>query len=204
MSAESTSSPRRQRSDGRRSRAAILEGATSLATVEGLDGLSIGRLSSAIGMSKSGLYAHFGSKQELQLATVGAAEEVFDREVIEPALAAEPGVDRVRALAEHFFTYLRMYPGGCFFATTGAELAARKGPVRERIRTFTRRFMAVIEGELAVARDCGQIGRDADPAQLAFELDALMLGANSAYALFGDPEPIERARVAIERTLERA
>ena len=94
-----------------RSRAAILDEATSLATVDGLDGLSIGRLSAAIGMSKSGLYAHFGSKQELQLATVGAAEEVFDREVIEPALAAGPGLSRVRALVEHFFAYMRMYPG---------------------------------------------------------------------------------------------
>lgn len=198
-----SSSPtqRRPRSDGIRSRAAILDEATRLATVDGLDGLSIGRLSSAIGMSKSGLYAHFGSKQELQLATVAAAEAVFDREVIEPALAAGPGLPRVRVLVERFFAYIEMYPGGCFFASTAAELAAREGPVRERIREFARRFTGVLEGELATASGLGQIGAAVDPGQLAFELDSLMLGANNGYVLFGDSAPIEMARAAIDRVL---
>ena len=198
-----SSSPtqRRRRSDGIRSRAAILDEATSLATVDGLDGLSIGRLSAAIGMSKSGLYAHFGSKQELQLATVAAAEVVFDREVIQPALAAGPGLPRVRALVERFFAYIEMYPGGCFFASTAAELAAREGPVRERIREFARRFTGVLEGELATASGLGQIGAAVDPGQLAFELDSLMLGANNGYVLFGDSAPIEMARAAIDRVL---
>ena len=152
-------------------------------------------------MSKSGLYAHYGSKQELQLATVAAAEAVFDREVIEPALAAGPGLPRVRVLVERFFAYIEMYPGGCFFASTAAELAAREGPVRERIREFARRFTGVLEGELATASGLGQIGAAVDPGQLAFELDSLMLGANNGYVLFGDSAPIEMARAAIDRVL---
>jgi len=201
VSTDGTTTERRQRSDGQRSRAAILEGATRLATVDGLEGLSIGRLSAEIGMSKSGLYAHFGSKEELQLATVGAAEQVFDREVITPALAAAPGLPRVRALVERFFGYIELYPGGCFFASTAVELAGREGPVRERIREFVTRFIGVLEAELAVAIDAGELGADVDPAQLAFELDALMLGANNGFVLFGDRAPIEMARAAIERAL---
>ena len=188
-------SPRRRRADGIRSREAILDGASRLATVEGLDGLSIGRLSAEIGMSKSGLYAHFGSKEQLQLATIDYAEGVFDRGVIEPALEAPAGRERVVALSEAFFRYLQAFPGGCFFASAAAELAPREGPVRERIRDFSGRFMGLLEHELSDR---------ADPAQLAFEIDALMLGANAAYVLFGDPAAIDRARAGIDRVLEAA
>jgi AcrR family transcriptional regulator len=179
------------RADGIRSREAILDGASRLATVEGLDGLSIGRLSDEIGMSKSGLYAHFGSKEQLQLATIDYAEAIFQREVIDPALAAPAGRERVIALSEAFFEYLQAVPGGCFFASAAAELAPREGPVRERIRAFLTGFIGLIERELG-------------DAQLAFEVDALMLGANASYTLFGDPAAIDRARAGIERTLEAA
>src|SRR5215475_8411949 len=113
-----SSAPRHPRADGERARAAILRAAASLATVDGLEGLSIGNLAAAIGMSKSGLYAHFGSKQELQLATVAEAERIFDEEVVQPALAARPGVAQLAAVCEAFFGYLqdRTFPGGCFFA----------------------------------------------------------------------------------------
>src|SRR5215831_11024923 len=96
-----TRSPRHPRADGERTRAAILRAAASLATVEGLEGLSIGHLADAIGMSKSGLYAHFGSKQELQLATVDEAERIFDEEVVQPALAARPAWPSWRRCARH-------------------------------------------------------------------------------------------------------
>ena len=94
---ETTVTRRRQRADGQRSRAAILKGASELATIEGLEGLSIGRLADHIGMSKSGLYAHFGSKQELQLATIDAAQEIFEREVVNPALEQPEGLAQVLA-----------------------------------------------------------------------------------------------------------
>src|SRR5205823_14946458 len=105
---------RRPRADGQRTRGAILRAAASLATVDGLVGLSIGHLAAAIGMSKSGLYAHFGSKQELQLATVEEAERILNEQVVQPALAAPPGRAQLVAVCEAFFDYLqrRTFPGG--------------------------------------------------------------------------------------------
>ena len=204
MGTDAVTSPRRRRADGIRTREAILDGATRLATVEGLDGLSIGRLSAEIGMSKSGLYAHFGSKQDLQLATIDAAEELFEREVTGPAIAAEAGIARVRALCERFFEYLRVYPGGCFFASAAAELAPREGPVRERIQEFLAGFGGRFAAEVAAARDRGELDASADPEQLAFEIDSMLLGANAAFVMFGDPVAIERARTGIEGILKGA
>src|SRR3954465_14746757 len=111
--------PRRRRSDGERSRTAILHEAARLATVEGLDGLSIGRLADAVGMSKSGLFAHFGSKEELQLATIETAWALFGELVIAPALAAPTGLERLVALTENFLRHVEesVFPGGCFFAS---------------------------------------------------------------------------------------
>ncbi len=124
---------RKRRSDGERSRAAILREAGRLATVEGITGLSISRLAEAVGMSKSGLFAHFGSKQELQIATIQAARDVFTAQVIDPALAAQTGLERARQLVENFLRYVEggLYPGGCFFASVAAEMAMRPGPVRD-------------------------------------------------------------------------
>src|SRR5881394_3994158 len=124
---------RKQREDGMRTRKAILREAVSLATVEGLEGLSIGGLAKALGISKSGLYAHFGSKQELQLATVDEAERIFDAEVIEPAVAAAPGLAQLVALCDAFFDHLlrHTFPGGCFFAGAVLEMGTRPGPVKE-------------------------------------------------------------------------
>ena len=124
---------RRRRSDGERSRNAILREAGQLATVEGINGLSISRLAEAVGMSKSGLFAHFGSKEELQIATIEAARAVFTAQVIDPALAAPTGLDRLRQLVENFLRYVEggLYPGGCFFASVAAEMAMRPGPVRD-------------------------------------------------------------------------
>src|SRR5690242_20010784 len=123
MSAEAHTE-RRRRSDGERSRRAILHEAARLATVDGVDGLSLGRLADAVGMSKSGLFAHFKSKEELQLATIETADEIFEEVVITPALRADPGTPRLEAFAERFLAHLRdeVFPGGCFFASSAAEL----------------------------------------------------------------------------------
>ena len=131
---------RRTRSDGERSRQRILEAAAQLATVQGLDRLSIGELAAHIGMSKSGLYAHFRSKEELQLATIDAAEAIFDEVVVAPMYAAKPGIPAVLALADAFLDHLgrRIFPGGCFFACASAELQSRPGPVKERIADVRR------------------------------------------------------------------
>ena len=132
------SQPRKQRSDGERTREAIVREAVSLATVYGLEGLSIGNLADALDMSKSGVYAHFGSKQELQLATVDEAGRIFQAEVIEPALAAAPGLAQIVALCDGFFDHLlrRTFPGGCFFVEPRWRWARAQDPSRNRLPSF--------------------------------------------------------------------
>ena len=197
---------RRHRADGARSRRAILNAATELATVEGLDGLSIGRLAEHVGMSKSGLFAHFRSKEELQVATIDAAAEMFDREVWQPGRAAPAGVRRVLSLCEGFFSYLEraVFPGGCFFVAAAAELDAKKGPVRDHLREVYSRLLQELAAVVREAQLLGEIDSTEDVAQLTFELDSLMLGANFAYVFFDDPVALERARLAIRQRLARA
>jgi AcrR family transcriptional regulator len=197
--------PKRTRSDGERSRQAILRGATELATIQGLEGVSLGTLAAHIGMSKSGLYAHFGSKQELQLATIDAAEEIFDREVTQPGLAAGGPLDQVLGLSDAFLSYVerRVFPGGCFFAAAAAEFDAREGgQVRGRIQGFHSEWYAMVAGLIREAQHQGEVAADADPEQIAFEIDSVMLGANAAFLLFGDSEALERARRAVRDRLE--
>ena len=161
---------RRRRSDGERSRRAILDASARLATVEGIDGLSIGRLAQAIGMSKSGLYAHFGSKEELQLATIDTAEEVYETDVIEPAMKLPDGLPRVEALCERFLTHIEsgVFPGGCFFASVAAELDTRPGPVRDRIAAFQSRWSELIASGLRAGQRAGRArpGRERRAAHL--------------------------------------
>ena len=191
---------------GERTRQAILDVAASLATEEGLEPLSIGRLADATGMSKSGLFAHFRSKQELELSTVEAAGEVFAEDVMKPALAAPPGVQRLVALTEAFLSHVerRVFPGGCFFAAAAAELDSRPGPLRDRIVAFQRGWMRTLEKHVAEARERGELARSADPQQVAFEVQAMLVAANGAFLLQGDPAVFDRARRGVVGILERA
>lgn len=197
---------RRQRADGARSRDAILTAATELATAEGLDGLSIARLAERVGMSKSGLFAHFRSKEDLQKATIDAAAEMFDREVWQPGRASPAGMRRVFSLCEAFFAYLEraVFPGGCFFVAAAAEFDAKPGPVRDHLRAVYSRILEGLAGAVREAQVLGEIDAAEDVAQLTFELDSLMLGANFAYVFFGDPAALDRARLAIRQRLARA
>src|SRR5438270_1218703 len=180
---------RHPRADGERTRSAILRAAASLATVDGLEGLSIGNLAAAIGMSKSGLYAHFGTKLELQLATVGEAERILAEEVVQPALAARPGLGQLAAVCEAFFSYVerRVFPGGCFFAATSLEMGARPGLVRDRIAGIQSGFTAMLRSFAATAIDQHELPADEDPERLAFELHAILLGADAQFVLRDDP-----------------
>jgi AcrR family transcriptional regulator len=197
------SESRRTRADGERSRGAILEAATALASVEGLDGLTIGRLADRAGMSKSGLYAHFGSKEELQLASIAEAERVFEREVLAPARREPAGVRRVLAQTDAYLSYLqrRVFPGGCFFAATTAELGGRQGAVGDRLRTLNAAALKDLVDQLDVARGAGEIDPALDVHQLAFEIDSLLLGAHSTFMLFADPADLDRARRAVRERL---
>jgi len=197
---------RRRRSDGERSRNAILRQAARLATVEGIGGISIARLADAVGMSKSGLFAHFGSKQELQLATIETAETLFDELVINPALAEPTALERTQQLAELFLRHVEAstYPGGCFFASVAAELDTQPGPVRDSAIAFEARWLALIENELRAAQAEGTIDQAEDAEQLAFELNAYLLMANFLFVVNQEPTPINRARQALARRLAAA
>ena len=197
--------PRRRRSDGERSRKSILEAAAALATIDGLEGLSIGRLAERTGMSKSGLYAHFGSKQELQLATVETANEIFQAEVIEPALAAPAGRERLIALCDHYFSHLEreVFPGGCFFASAAADFDTRAGPVRDAIAAAYTGLDELLQELGADARGRGELAADTDLAQLSFELGGFLLAANSAYVLFRDAARARPGQAGSARTLGR-
>ncbi len=196
----------RRRSDGERTHAAILKTSTRLASVEGIEGLTIGRLAEELGVSKSGVYAHFGSKEQLQLETIQAAWEIFAEEVMRPALEAPEGLRRLEALSEAYLSYIErlVFPGGCFFASLLAEMDARPGPIHEGLIAGERRFVAAVSEMARAAQRRGEIAGDVDVGQLAFELQAAIELANYHFVLFGDPQELERARRAIQGLLERA
>lgn len=177
---------------GEQTRAAILERAVDLASVEGLEGLTIGRLASDLGMSKSGLFRHFGSKQDLQLATVGAARARFVAMVLEPASAAPDGAPRLRAMAEHYLDYLYSFPGGCFWGATASEFDDRPGPVRDAIAASLDAWMAELVRQASAAGI-------ADPDRYAFELYAVVMAANARWRLTGDRRAFDLARAALAR-----
>ena len=202
-SLQETRARRRPRADGARTRSAILRAAASLATVDGLEGLSIGNLAAAIGMSKSGLYAHFGSKQELQLATVEEAGRIFAGEVVQPALAAPPGLAQLAAVCEAFFEHLqrRTFPGGCFFAGAALEMGTRPGPVKEAVAGFQAGFVDLLRGFAATAIEQNELPASENPDQLAFELNGICLAADANFVLHDNPAVLDLARQVVRRRL---
>ncbi|WP_245973956.1 TetR/AcrR family transcriptional regulator [Thermomonospora umbrina] len=191
---------------GEQTRRAILRRAADIASAEGLEGLSIGRLATELNISKSGVFTHFGAKEELQLATVRAAVEVFTEHVVKPALATPRGLGRVVRLVEIWLTYMErpIFPGGCFFYSAGAEFDARPGRVHDAIAHAQRDWLAFLERCLTQARDLGELHEDTDAAQLAFELEALARCGGAQALLFDDPTTYDRARRAVNTRLRTA
>ena len=189
---------------GERTREAILDTAAALATQEGLAPLSIGRLAEASGMSKSGLFAHFGSKEELQLATVDHAASMFVAEVIAPAREAPRGLPRVWALCDHMIDYTQrqVFPGGCFFAATSFEFNNRPGPVRDRIAEMMASWLSYLEHAVEQAQEAGEIDDSVSARDLAFQLDAFAQAGNAQFQLFRDPVVFDEARRAIRERIE--
>jgi AcrR family transcriptional regulator len=208
MSDETGAAPhvRARRAAGERSRRAILAEAAQLATVEGIEGLSIGRLAEAVGMSKSGLYAHFGSKEELQLATIEAANETFQAHVVAPAATAATGFERLRALTGGYLRYIEgdVFAGGCFFASVLSETDTRPGPVRDRLFAFLADWLGLLDAAIRAAQAEGSLDAGEDPADLTFELEAAIFLANAQFVVAHTPEPIERAQRVIDRRLAAA
>jgi AcrR family transcriptional regulator len=189
---------------GERTRHSILTKAAALASQEGLEPLSIGRLAEATGMSKSGLFAHFGSKEELQLATVDHAAQLFVDEVIAPARAAPRGVARVWALCDRMIDYAerQVFPGGCFFAATSSEFNHKPGPVRDRIVEMIRAWLWYLEHAIEQAQAAGELAEEPRARELAFQLDAFAQAANAQYQLFRDEAVFDESRRAIRERLE--
>jgi AcrR family transcriptional regulator len=198
-------SPRKRRSDGERSHRAIMDAATRLATERGLDGLAISELAAETGLTKGGLYAHFGSKEQLQLATVDAALEIVAAQVVGPALSLPQPIARLRALCENFLTYAQhTFPGGCFFAAAGSEFDTRTGAVRDRLVEYGTSWMKLLTDVIGDACEAAELDvHGKKPAQLAFELNSFLHLANDAYVLYQDPEQFDYARTAVARLLEQ-
>jgi AcrR family transcriptional regulator len=198
--------PTRNTTKGARTRADILRAAADIASVDGLDGLSIGRLANKLGMSKSGLFAHFGSKESLQLATIEEARDRYVKGVIEPALSSGSGITRLYALCQTFLSYIEraVFPGGCFFASAMAEFGAKEPSLaRDRIVECQEQWMMMLERAAEGARTKGELRAESDSRQLAFELEGALLSANWYFHLFHDATNIERARQAVRIRLAR-
>jgi AcrR family transcriptional regulator len=198
--------------DGRRrrgnaTRESILQAAADLASVEGLEGLTIGRLATELKMSKSGLFAHFGSKEELQLATVDAARRRFVEHVVRPSRDLPRGRGRLEALLEDWLRYFRaeVFPGGCFFCNVQAEFDSRpENAVRDAVTENMRQFHGFLEREIQKAQEAGDLDPEIDPAQLAFEFDALGSAANQQFQLMHDRAIFERAAAGMRSRLKTA
>ena len=194
-----------RKAQGERTRHAILETAVHIASAEGLEGLTIGRLASALSMSKSGLFAHFGSKEDLQVATVEAARAIFIREVIKPAFESTQGLLRLWKLCDIWLSYVQsgVFRGGCFFAAAAAEFDSRPGQVRDRIAEIMKEWLSTLRSAIVEAQQAGQLDKEIDATQLAFEFNSFELGANWAFQLYGDMRAFKRAREAIRERLSK-
>ena len=182
---------------GERTRAAALDAAVALATEAGLHGLSLAQLADALGVSKSGLFAHWRSKEALQLATVDRAVAQWQELIVQPALLRAPrGVRRLWAVHEARIDFYaaRVLPGGCFFANTEFEYNARPGPVRDRLAEAFGQWAAFLERLVQEAVDLGELPADVDVPQLAYEIDALGISAVMRSRLLASDTAYRHAR----------
>ena len=200
MQAEEVNTERaRRRSDGEQTHTAILEAAMRLASIEGLTSLTIGRLARELDVSKSGVFAHFRSKEQLQQETIAAAGEVFEREVLHPGLAAPEGLGQLESVCDAYLSYVErgVFPGGCFFAQILAEYDARTGPIHDEVVAGQRGWFGLLEELVRTAQQRGELDPATDPQQLAFELYAPLELANYLSTLHRDPSIVERGREAV-------
>ncbi len=190
---------------GQQTRTAILDQALALASQAGLAGLTIGTLAERSGLSKSGLFAHFGSKEGLQLAVIQGVRQLYSDLVFQPAMQQPPGLPRLRAIVENWlkWTGSARLPGGCIMTAAAYEFDDCPGPVKELISQSLRELRKTLARAVRMAVDAGQLPPDADAEQLAFEICAVYAGAQLDARLFGDPQAYARALVAFENLLQR-
>jgi AcrR family transcriptional regulator len=191
--------PRRSAAQVAGSRADTLDAAVALASVVGLEGLTIGRLADQLGMSKSGLVGRFGSKEQLQLAALELAADRFRRIVYQPATEEPPGLRRLNAICDRWIAFLGdpPFPGGCFLTTASVEFDARPGPVNHAVKQVMGQWVKVLEREAAIAIEREELPGHLDAKDVGFTLNALAIGANCGFQLHRDPQTLERARRAM-------
>jgi AcrR family transcriptional regulator len=199
-------SPRRSAVDARQTRSAILSRGLDVASVEGLQGLTIGRLAADLGLSKSGLLGHFGSKETLQLELIDLAAAVFTHEVADRAAGTAFGMPRLRAMCEAWVSYLErgVFPGGCFFTAVVAEFDDREGPIRDAIVGLTSLWERDLRRQVTLAVAAGEMPADSDADQIVFELVGQMLALNRSLQLLRDRAAPWRTRQAMGRLLGRS
>jgi AcrR family transcriptional regulator len=193
--------PRRSDAAVADSRATTVEAAVDLASVEGLEGITIGRLADRLGMSKSGLIGRFGDKEAMQRAVLASAIERFTDAVWRPARRADPGLPRLEAIIDAWIGHLRdgVFPGGCFVTTASVEYDARPGPLRDDVAAAVGRWLGVLEAEAKAAVDAGDLPTDRDPADVAFELHSLASGGSVTGRVMDDAAALDRTRAAMRR-----
>ena len=184
---------------GMRTHTAILRRAVDIASAEGLEGLTVGRLAEDLGMSKSGLFAHFGSKEDLQLATVEMARQIFIEQITRPALSAPKGMPRLWSIIDRWLAYIErgIFKGGCFFTAASFEFDSREGPIRDRIAEIMREWIGVLTRALEEAQKAGHIAADIDLKRLTFEIQSIAIGGHWASQLLDDHDSYSRSRAAI-------
>ncbi|NUU26486.1 MAG: TetR/AcrR family transcriptional regulator [Streptomycetaceae bacterium] len=200
-------SPRKSTTEALGTRDRIIRRSTAIASVAGLEGLTIGRVAADLGMSKAGVLGHFGTKEALQLAALDGASTVFTRLVWQPAAHQPPGLARLHAICAAWIHYLEhereTFPGGCLFTTAAVEFDARDGRVHDAVARLFRRWTGLLAIEARTAVENGELPPDTDPRQIAFELLGLFMALNHAIQLFADPQAAERTRRALDRLLTR-
>jgi AcrR family transcriptional regulator len=201
--AHTSERPDARRERGDRTRRSILESAAWLASTEGLEGLSIGGIAEHVGMSKSGLYAHFGSKEELQLATIEAAGQIYERAIVDPVMALPPGRDRILALCDGFLDFIAsdVLPGGCFFISSFLDPATKRASIKAVLADAQREWLDLMTELVTEAQDLGEVGRDLPAAELAYELEMILAGADVHHVVFADRWYLDQARAAVRRRL---
>jgi len=190
---------------GERTRQAVAARAAAVASVHGIEGMTLSQLADEMGVSKSSIQAAYGTKEEIQLAAVSAATETFVSKVITPALGEAEGLARLMALVDAWLAYVeqRVFPGGCFMVATLAEVDSRPGPVRDAIAAARRGWLRVLEREVAAAQGAGDIPPAPSARMLAFEIDALLSAANVDRNFTDDTAPLAAARSLIALRLGR-
>lgn len=196
-------SPRSSAADASRTRAAIVDEVVARASVEGLEGITIGTLAQSLGMSKAGVIGPFGSKEELQLAALDGAIAIYRREIWDRAAGSEPGLPRLLAIAEEWISYLErdVFPGGCFLTAASCEFDGRPGRVKDAVDGALRLWSAVLEAEVRTAMEAGEMPAETTPEQVSFEMNAVAMAVNQARQLRADDAAGERGRRAMARIL---